>query len=112
MPQSRQPEVVETKTVKLTEVKFDASIYPRAKPKTATVEAYVKALRAGDKLPPIIITAEEKPRLLDGRHRCKAYQEIGVEETEAQVVDLHGYPPLLYGATANSIHGDRLTDAE
>ena len=47
-----------------------------------------------------------------GTERTGACEDAGSEQIEARLVELDGTPRLLYAAMANSIHGDRLTEAE
>ena len=47
-----------------------------------------------------------------GTERTGACEDAGPEQIEARLVELDGTPRLLYAAMGNSIHGDRLTEAE
>jgi predicted transcriptional regulator len=103
--------VAEPAQIKTSAVQFESAVYPRTKPKTATIEQYADALRAGDTFPAIKIDANGSV-LLDGYHRWKAHVEIGAETILASTVQLNGMPRKLYAAGCNAIHGDRLTNAE
>jgi hypothetical protein len=107
----QKPRVVATRKVEVAEVTFHEDSYPRGKPNTATIAAYADVLRGGGSLPPIKLEQEEN-RLLDGYHRWKAHVEVGSDSIEADLIDLRGYPCLLYCAECNAIHGDRLTPGE
>jgi len=100
-----------TKTIKLKlfEVFRDFSVYPRK-----TVSAYhigdlAAALRAGIKLPPIIICAATK-KIVDGFHRWSAYKSVFGEdcEIECEVREYASEKELFRDAVAlNSGHGLR-----
>lgn len=105
------PKVIATKNIKLSSIEFHQEFYPRQKPSSTTIAHYVDALRDGGGFPPIKIDQDGNV-LLDGYHRWKAYQEVGAETIEADIVDLEGFPRLLYSARENSTHGDRLTGKE
>lgn len=103
--------VIETRKVSLDEIVFHQEFYPRAKPNTGTIEQYVDALRDGAEFPPIEVDAGGMV-LLDGYHRWKAFAEAGLSEIEAKLINLEGMPRLLYAASRNAIHGDRLGMSE
>lgn len=68
--------------IKLTDVVFDSSIYPREKWNSGTVNTYIDALKGDAKFPPIILEKDTN-RIIDGVHRWKAYQKYLIEYTEA-----------------------------
>lgn len=103
--------ITETRPIAPADIQFRQEFYPRAKPNTATIEQYLDALRDGAEFPPIELDADGLV-LLDGYHRWKAALEAGITEIDAKLVDLEGMPRLLYAASRNAIHGDRLTSAE
>ena len=100
--------------LKLADISFDTSIYPR---KSGDVDSkrvarYVACLRDGDRFPPIKVEPwETKYRLLDGLHRKKAHEEIGELEIEAEVVALDGQNPLLFSALCQD-RGKDLGDSD
>lgn len=103
---------VKGERVKLSDIKWDASIYPRSKWSTATVDRYADAMLAGDTFPALIVEAGTN-RLLDGKHRMLAYEKIGIEEapTSAVVVP-EGIPVKLYALSLSAKHGDRASNAD
>lgn len=98
--------------IKISEVVWDAKIYPRKKWATTTIEKYADAIEAGDEFPPIVLE-EGTNRLIDGKHRLEAYKKAGKEEIPAE---WHKIPDdtsvKYYAATLSAKHGDRLTNAD
>jgi len=112
------------KTILLSEIKFDASIYPRSKPSSATIDTYADALLGGAKFPPIVLEAGTN-RLLDGYHRWKAYlrakEQPSLDGGDGNIPDeipceFHTIPegiePKLYALHLSAENGDRPTTAE
>ncbi len=112
-----------TKYVSISDVVFDSSIYPRAKPSSTIISEYADSLLAGDKFPPIALEASTG-RLLDGYHRWKAHKQLvenpTLEDNEVDygqiAVEYHdipdGIPAKLFCARMSSRHGHRLTTGE
>ena len=93
----------------LSDVVIDLEIYPRDDWSQSTVERYAEALRAGDQFPAIILEADTN-RLLDGMHRYRGHELLGLTEIRAehrQIPD--GVPPKLYAASLSARHGDRMS---
>ena len=115
-----------TKLIKIKDLTWDASIYPRTTKSRQTVSAYAEALDAGAAFPPIKIQrvfnyadSQTVTLVLDGTHRCEAFQEKGIKEIPAfewkdSPLDFqeHKTALLLESAQCNTIHGDRLTPAD
>lgn len=120
------------KRVRLADIVWDPSIYPREKWSTSTIEQYADVLRAGKKFPPVILE-EGTNRLLDGKHRVEAhrlyanqyeqrqegfagYKEEWPEPSPEIDAEIHaipdGVPPKLYAAGLSAKHGDRIKPAE
>ena len=122
--------------IDLADVVVDLSIYPREKWVSATVNAYIDAIKGGAKFPQIILE-ESTNRLLDGLHRIKAHQKYAEmyrekkgntnsddtdpienwsEPVQKIVAIWHvipdEIPDKLYAASLNSKHGDRIKPAE
>ncbi len=98
--------------VSLEAIKWDPSVYPRSKWKTATIERYVDALEAGDEFPPLVLE-EGTNRLLDGKHRLEAYKKAGITEASVEWhVVPEGMTPKRYAATLSARHGDRMSNAD
>jgi hypothetical protein len=120
--------------IKLSEITYKESFYPRQKPNSGTIEEYAEALDAGAKFPPIILAKEViepkngdgEPKahtnlLLDGYHRWKAYVKAneGKEESEQRLtipVEFHeipeGVPVKLYALSLSAKHGLRVTNGD
>lgn len=103
--------ILETRKVRVDEIVFHQAFYPRTKPDTATIEQYVDMLQDGAEFPPLELDADGMV-LLDGYHRWKAFMEAGVSTIDAKLIALEGMPRLLYAASRNAIHGDRLAMSE
>ncbi len=116
------------KIIKIKNLSWDPSIYPRTTKSQQTINAYAEALEIGAQFPPIKIQRVfnypdadgNKTTLatiiLDGNHRYEAFQEKGIEEIPAIEWKEHPLdyeknkiPLLLESAKCNTIHGDRLT---
>jgi len=116
--------------MKIQDLIWDESIYPRSAVSQKTVEAYVEALSIGAQFPPIKVqqvvnyTPGGDPFatvliIIDGVHRWRAYKDAGrtdiplvhyqdgILDYEAAKTDL-----LLESAQNNTTHGDRLTLAD
>ena len=99
-------------SIKLDEIKWDPSIYPRKKPNTHTVERYADAMAAGEEFPAIVLE-EKTNRLLDGRHRHLAAIESKATELPAVWHTVpEGVSVKLYAASLSARHGDRLSNAD
>jgi len=104
---------VAVERVKLELIYHDPAIYPRKRGVDPhRVERYAACMRDGEKFDLIEVERSDgKYRLLDGLHRLKALQEIGVDEADVRVVNLDGRNPLLYAARQNRV-GKDLTDQD
>jgi transposase len=95
--------------IAITDVVFDLDIYPRAAWTEATIERYEENLSAGEVLPPIVLE-EGTNRLLDGLHRYKAHQKLGLAEIDVTFdVIPADTSPKLYAASLSARHGDRMS---
>lgn len=95
--------------IPITEVVFDLDIYPRAAWTEATIERYQENISAGEVLPPIVLE-EGTNRLLDGLHRYKAHQKLGLAEIDVTFdVIPANTSPKLYAASLSARHGDRMS---
>ncbi len=116
------------KPIKIKDLIWDPSIYPRTTKSQQTINAYAEALEIGAQFPPIKIQrvfnysdadgnkTTRATIILDGNHRCEAFQEKGIEEIpdiewKDHPLDYkkNKIPLLLESAQYNTIHGDRLT---
>jgi len=119
--------MTEVVRVKLEDIVWEPSIYPRDKWNTGTIEQYADVLKAGKEFPPIVLE-KGTLRLLDGKHRTEAHKlyaawyaekpegEEWSEPTAEIEAELHeipeGIPPKLYAASLSAKHGDRIKPAE
>jgi hypothetical protein len=98
--------------MKISEIVWDPSIYPRSKWNISTIDRYVDAMIAGDKFPALTIEKDTN-RLLDGKHRMLAYEKAGIEEVPVEIVRVpDGLSVKYFAATLSSRHGDRLNNAD
>jgi hypothetical protein len=98
------------RTLPIAELIEDFSIYPRHAVDDAHVASLVNALKAGVKLPPVVIERKSK-RIADGWHRVRAYRRVVGPEAviEAEEVDYANDAELLKDAIRrNSAHGRKL----
>jgi len=98
--------------MKITEIVWDAKIYPRSQWSTSTIERYADAIEAGEQFPPLMIE-EGTNRLLDGKHRLEAYKKAGVNDVPVEVVKVpEGMSAKYFAATLSARHGDRMANAD
>jgi len=116
------------KFIKIKDLTWDPSIYPRTAKRQQTINAYAEALSINVQFPPIKIQRVvnysdangaklmEASIILDGNHRCDAFKEKGIQEIPA--IEWKDTPLdyeenktvlLLESAQCNTSHGDRLT---
>jgi hypothetical protein len=96
-------------TVRIDDLVFDESLYPRKTVNTSHVRALIDAVSTGSRLPPIVI--DQKNRIVDGKHRCECYRHLygndGSIEAE-QITYESEADVLLAAAEYNERHGLRL----
>lgn len=97
-------------TLPIAELIEDSDFYPRHAVDAAHVASLVRALEAGENLPPV--TADQKSkRLVDGWHRVRAYRRLHGAEAVIDV-ELKNYESdmdmLLDAIALNAGHGRRL----
>lgn len=89
-------------------IKYREDLYPRFKPNPAKIQEYAENL---DVLPPIEISQDNI--LIDGYHRWKAYQTIGIDEIPCIVTEVKSEQEVLMLAVRrNSAYGQQLTQDE
>ena len=72
--------------VKLSEITFDADLYPRSSVNWQTSYDYAMSMNAGVQFPPIILAVSNgKKILVDGKHRIDAMTQQKITETDAVV---------------------------
>lgn len=98
----------QTKRIRLTDVVFDPTIYPRDAPDNTLISKYRDAI---DHLPPIVI--DRKNRLIDGYHRWQAMVAEGITECDFILFDSdNDRECLMESIRLNSTHGKQLTQKE
>lgn len=98
--------------MKISKIKWDPSIYPRAKWTTETIDRYVDALESGAIFPPVTLE-KGTDRLIDGKHRLEAYKKAGRTEIPAEWKSPpEGMSIKYFAATLSARHGDRLPNSD
>jgi len=100
--------------LKLFELVQDFSVYPRKSTDAYYIASLVAAVRAGIKLPPIIICAATK-RIVDGFHRFCAYKSVFGEDCEVECEEReYATEQELFqdAADENRTHGLRLSNRD
>ena len=115
--------------VKISDLTYESSIYPRGGKNEKTVEAYAAALTIGAHFPPIKIQTvfnypdgdetTEAIIILDGIHRWSAFKESGFKKIAAVQwrdkpldYEKNKVALLLESAQCNISHGDRLSPSD
>lgn len=100
------------RTVSITELVFDQSIYPRKEMDQRHVEEIRAAMETGVALPPIVVQ-KKSMRIVDGVHRYFAYMSGSIEEVEVVEKSYASEAELFLDCVRlNSGHGKRLTEAD
>lgn len=98
--------------IAVSDVVFDASIYPRAEWSQATVNRYAEAIESGDEFPAIVLEKGTN-RLLDGMHRLQAHKQALKDAIATVWMDVpDGVPAKLFAASLSAKHGDRIKGDE
>ena len=101
--------------LKIDQIYYSDQIYPRTSLNYIHVEQLADAIKAGYKLPPIIIADVDgqKNVLIDGLHRIKAYLRVGIEEIECKWIGkLTLREAIVEAVRRNSAHGRSLSPFE
>lgn len=110
--------------IKLTEIVFDQSIYPRSNYNENTVDDYVTAMNLGAVFPPLLVQSVQNGQgnkyvIIDGVHRFHAYKKLGAEQVEVSLLwdktanlETDRLSLLLISAEKNTDHGDRLSNKD
>jgi len=100
--------------VKIRDLVFEWSFYPRKEVDQATVENYARALEAGAVFPPIKVGLYQgKKIVVDGFHRVAARQRFLMESIDAAILPFETEAELFAEAVRlNSGHGKGFTEAE
>lgn len=101
-------------TVKMRDLVFDWSIYPRKAVDQATVENYARALESGADFPPIKIGLYQgKKIVVDGFHRVSARQRFLLDFIEAKFLPFETEAALFAEAVRlNNSHGKGFSESE
>lgn len=93
--------------MRIDEIRFVEEFYPWDKWDNETVNAY--RLAVGN-LPPILVNSNKL--LIDGYHRIIAHQLEGLEEIDAELVDVPDEQVFIEAVRANATHGKQLSPSE
>jgi ParB-like chromosome segregation protein Spo0J len=97
---------VKTFTAPIASIRRDGGTQIRAALDEATVAAYAEAIRAGVKLPPIVVFDDEKTLwLADGFHRIEAELRAGKKNIAIERKPGTQRDAILYAVGANATHG-------
>lgn len=101
------------KTIKISAISIDGGTQQRAIIHEDVVEDYAEAMRCGTKFPPLTVYHDGANYwLADGFHRYHAHRLIEVNEVQVDVITGTQREAILYSASANATHGQRLTNAD
>lgn len=94
-------------------LRIDGGTQPRASLNESVVAEYTEALKAGDKLPPVIVYFDGAEWwLADGFHRYHAHRAAGATEIPAEVRDGTRRDAVLFSVGANAAHGLRRSNED
>lgn len=78
---------METKILKLSQIRFDEKLYPRTHTDYVTVARYIKALKSKSVFPPIAVAKLGwRYILVDGKHRLEAHKSVKETHIEAEIL--------------------------
>lgn len=105
---------METKILKIKQIKLDDKLYPRFKWNYFTKAKYYNALKSGAVFPPIIVAKLGfKYILVDGQHRLEAYKDVGETHIECEVLTGLTREQIFEEAVKrNVIHGRQFSTQE
>lgn len=96
---------VETKHVKIENLVFDFSLYPRDEVSNQAVTQLMEAYTLGNPVPPMVLESKTY-RVVDGFHRGYAQKKLGVEQVEAVIRSYKNEGELFADAVRlNAAHG-------
>lgn len=101
--------------VETASVRNDPGLYPRLDVDQEHVERLAEAIRAGAKLPPIVVTKGTTRFLIDGYHRLAAWRKVHGDSVaiQATVKDLPDKASrLLESIKLNAAHGRPLSQGD
>ena len=101
------------KKIPIAKIQIDEATYPRTKLNDDAVEEYGRIMKAGSKLPPIIVFQQGRSYFLaDGLHRLDGAKSFGAKEIEADVRTGSRRDAVKFAVGANDKHGVRRTNAD
>lgn len=101
------------KTIKITAISIDGGTQQRAIIHEDIVQEYAEAIRCGAKFPALTVYHDGANYwLADGFHRYHAHRLAEVNEVLADIITGTQREAILYSASANATHGQRLTNAD
>lgn len=101
------------KTVRLTDIAFDAGTQIRAAINEDVVANYAERMTEGDQFPPVVLFHDGNHYYLgDGFHRCMAARRIDLQEIDAEVRAGTKSDALWFALGANRTNGQRLGDRD
>jgi ParB-like chromosome segregation protein Spo0J len=95
------------KVIRLEDVELAPPWFPREGVEGDHVESLREALRRGETLPPIVV--DKDLRVIDGVHRAYALINEGVDEVEAEVLEVDEDTAWVEAVRYNTEHGLPLT---
>lgn len=99
--------------VKVSSIRMDDALQPRASITDEAVAEYAQAMADGVSLPPCLVVREGKTHwLCDGFHRVAAAKRIRRKTVECQVVVGDKQHAIWLASAANKNHGVRRTNAD
>jgi len=94
-------------TIKISELEYDKTLYPRIKINHNTVIKYYGAMRMGNKFPPILVgDYSNKKFIIDGWHRLEAYKKLRKSHIDVIIKKFNTERNVFIEAVkSNSKHG-------
>ena len=98
-------------TVKISKIVIDEDLYPRKQVVRLVAYSYEQAMKSGSVFPPIRLgLLNKKLYLVDGRHRLKAYTDLGKKSVDAFIAEYKDRKALFLDAVKfNNTFGKPLT---
>lgn len=102
------------RVLKISDLTFDDTLYPRMKVGWLTAYQYAQAMKAGSVFPPILVGLfEGKHYVVDGWHRIEAMKLLKEEHVQAMVKRFKRFEDMFAEAVKmNSAHGRPLSVQE
>jgi len=98
---------VESSEIPIASITVDLELYPRRSYVWEKSYRYAQNMKVGIKFPPILVADfEGKYVLVDGLHRMKAHERLGLTTIEAIVIPYKNRKDIFYDAVKlNNVHG-------